>query len=63
MTEKYKRALQLEGRNQQWVSEKFKTSRQMVSMIINNTRTSKGYFGKSKMIKDYLEKLVKKYKL
>lgn len=63
MTKKYKLALQVERRSQQWVADKFDTSRQLVNMIIHNTNRSKGHFGKSKLIKDYLDDLVKKWEL
>lgn len=63
MTELYKEALRREKKTQQEIATKFKVTRSMVNIVVNKPGESKGYFGKSKLIKDYLEKLVKKHKL
>lgn len=60
-SEKYKRALSLEGKTQQRIAEKFRTSRQMVQHVIKGSGRTKGYFGKSKYIKRYLDGLVAKW--
>lgn len=62
LRKKHKRALQLDGRSQQWIAEKFGTSRQVVNSVINRGNHA-GVYGKSKTVKDHLDKLVKKYGL
>ncbi len=59
--ERYKRALELEGKNQQQIAEKFRTSRQLIYLIINNKGRSKGHFGASKHVKEYLDGIVIKW--
>ena len=62
MQKKYITALLVERRSQQWVADKFDTSRQIVWDVIHNPNR-KGYYGKSKLVKDYLNELVEKYEL
>ncbi len=61
MQKKYQTALKNEGRSQKWVGDKFGTSRQVVNSVMR--QVNKGYFGKSKLVKDYLDELVKKWEL
>ena len=60
MKKKYRAALAIKGMTYQDVADKFHTSRQAVGAVINQ-KSSKGVYGKSKQIKEYLEQLVKDY--
>lgn len=61
MQKKYRMALLLQGKSQQEIADKFNTSRQIVHFVI--TGKSIGDHGKSKLIKDYLDGLVKEFNL
>lgn len=62
MQKKYQTALKNEGRTQKWVADKFETSRQVVNSVMRQ-KASKGYYGKSGLVKRYLDELVKKWEL
>jgi predicted DNA-binding protein YlxM (UPF0122 family) len=62
LKKKYLAALQLEEKSQQQIADKFHVSRQVVNAVINNSAV-KGYYGKSKRVREYLDSLVEKHGL